>query len=134
MIAPYPRLQVDVAEQLACFAATHAPSPNLVGANESRSTIGGERRFNGLLERERSDMIDTFKKAIRSSAEVVKGFYLTVDADFVLYLTARTMEDHEQFTRRSFYENSDIKGFKTMVIMNRVKTGFAIPISSPAED
>ncbi len=86
------------------------------------------------LERERSDIIDRFKKAIKSSAEVVNGFYVTGDADFVLYITARTMEDYEQFTRRFFYENPDIKAVKTMVIMDRVKSGFAIPIEIPAEE
>lgn len=86
------------------------------------------------LERERSDIIDKFKKAIKSSVEVVNGFYVTGDADFVLYVTARSMEDYEQFTRRFFYENRDIKGVKTMVIMDRVKTGFAIPIEIPPED
>ncbi|MBM7487837.1 Lrp/AsnC family leucine-responsive transcriptional regulator [Bradyrhizobium sp. USDA 3686] len=45
------------------------------------------------LERERSDIIDRFKNAIKSSAEVVNGFYVTRDADFVLYITARTMDD-----------------------------------------
>ncbi|MCP3441181.1 Lrp/AsnC family transcriptional regulator [Bradyrhizobium sp. CCGUVB14] len=85
------------------------------------------------LERERSDIIDKFKKTIKSSVEVVNGFYVTGDADFVLYVTARTMEDYELFTRRFFYENSDIKGFKTMVIMDRVKAGFAIPIEVPPE-
>lgn len=86
------------------------------------------------LERERSDIIDRFKKAIKSSAEVVNGFYVTGDADFALYITARSMEDYEQFTRRFFYENSNIKGFKTMVIVDRVKAGFAIPIEAPSED
>ncbi|WP_441258708.1 Lrp/AsnC family transcriptional regulator [Bradyrhizobium sp. 521_C7_N1_3] len=86
------------------------------------------------LERERSDIIDKFKKAIKSSVDVVNGFYVTGEADFVLYITARTMEDYEQFTRRFFYENADIKGFKTMVIMDRVKAGFAIPIDVSSED
>ncbi|MGR4932686.1 Lrp/AsnC family transcriptional regulator [Bradyrhizobium sp. CAR08] len=86
------------------------------------------------LERERSDIIDRFKKAIRSSAEVVHGFYVTGDADFVLYVTARSMEDYEQFTRRFFYENPDIKAVKTMVIMDRVKAGFAVPIEIPPHD
>jgi hypothetical protein len=47
MITPHPRLQVDVAEQLArsIVAAAHAPPPNLVGANESRSSVGDERLF-----------------------------------------------------------------------------------------
>lgn len=44
-------------------------------------------------ERERSDIIDKFKKAIRSTVEVVNGFYVTGDTDFALYITARTMDD-----------------------------------------
>ncbi|WP_271552885.1 hypothetical protein, partial [Bradyrhizobium sp. CCBAU 45394] len=51
MITPHPRLQVNVAEQLArsIVPAAHAPSPNLVGANESRSPVDGECLFNSLL-------------------------------------------------------------------------------------
>ncbi|WP_407166010.1 Lrp/AsnC family transcriptional regulator [Bradyrhizobium sp. ORS 111] len=86
------------------------------------------------LERERSDIIDRFKKAIKSSDDVVNGFYVTGDADFVLYTTARTMEEYEQFTRQFFYKNPDIKGFKTMVILDRVKAGFAVPIEGAPED
>ncbi|MDE2473016.1 MAG: hypothetical protein KGL35_30970, partial [Bradyrhizobium sp.] len=39
--------KVNIAEQLACsiVVAAHAPPPNLVGANESRSPLGGERLF-----------------------------------------------------------------------------------------
>lgn len=80
------------------------------------------------LERERADIVDRFKAAIRATSEVMIGFYVTGDADFVLVVTARDMEDYERFTRRFFYENHDIKGFKTMVVMDRVKASFAIPI------
>lgn len=62
------------------------------------------------------------------------GFTSLAMLYFVLYVTARTMEDYEQFTRRFFYENADIKGFKTMVIIDRVKAGFAIPIEAPSEE
>lgn len=86
------------------------------------------------LERERSDIIDRFKKAIKSSAEIVNGFYVTGDADFVLYVTATNMEEYEEFTRRFFYVNPDIKGFKTMVVLDRVKAGFAIPVEPPCEE
>jgi Lrp/AsnC family leucine-responsive transcriptional regulator len=85
------------------------------------------------LERERADIIDKFKKSIKSSLEVVNGYYVTGEADFVLYVTTQTMEDYEQFTRKFFYGNPDIKGVKTMVIIDRVKTGFAIPIEAPPE-
>ncbi|WP_051447530.1 Lrp/AsnC family transcriptional regulator [Rhizobium leguminosarum] len=80
------------------------------------------------LERERADIVDRFKNAIRSTREVMLGFYVTGDADFMLVITAKSMEDYEQFTRRFFYENPDIKGFKTMVVMDRVKASFEFPI------
>ena len=80
------------------------------------------------LERERADIVDKFKAAIRSTPEVMIGYYVTGDADFVLLITAKDMEDYESFTRRFFYENHDIKSFKTMVVMDRVKASFALPI------
>lgn len=81
------------------------------------------------LERERVDIVDRFKMAIRNTREVMIGYYVTGDADFILVITARDMEGYEQFTRRFFYENHDIKGFKTMVVMDRVKVGFDFPIT-----
>ncbi|WP_050399767.1 Lrp/AsnC family transcriptional regulator [Bradyrhizobium embrapense] len=85
------------------------------------------------LERERADIIDRFKKAIKSSIDIVSGFYVTGDADFALYITAKSMEDYEQFTRKFFYSNPDIKGVKTMVVLDRVKAGFALPIEADCE-
>jgi hypothetical protein len=41
MITPHPRLQINVAKQLARSA--HAPSPKLIEANESWSPVSGER-------------------------------------------------------------------------------------------
>jgi Lrp/AsnC family leucine-responsive transcriptional regulator len=86
------------------------------------------------LERERTDIIDRFKKAIRSTSEIMIGLYVTGEADFALLVTARDMQDYEQFTRRFFYENPDIKGFKTMVVMDRVKASFVLPISTFEEN
>ncbi|WP_407175661.1 Lrp/AsnC family transcriptional regulator [Bradyrhizobium sp. STM 3562] len=83
------------------------------------------------LERKRSDVIEKLNKAIKASVDVVNGFYIAGDADLALYITARTMEDYELFARRFFHENPEIRNFKTMVVMNRVKTGFAIPVEMP---
>lgn len=80
------------------------------------------------LERERADIVDRFKQSLRDTPEVMHGYYVTGESDFVLIVTARSMEDYEGFTRKFFYENPDIKGFKTMVVMDRVKTGLSVPI------
>ncbi|MGY4408252.1 Lrp/AsnC family transcriptional regulator [Bradyrhizobium sp. USDA 3315] len=85
------------------------------------------------LDRDSPDIMQRFKKAIKSSPEIVSGCSVTGEPDFLLYVTARSMEDYDQFTQRFFYQNSDIKSFKTMVILDRVKAGFAVPIEVPCE-
>src|SRR5580704_10645482 len=66
------------------------------------------------LERERADIIDRFKSAIRDTREIMSGYYVTGEADFVLIVSAKSMEDYEAWSRRFFYENHDVKGFETM--------------------
>ncbi len=85
------------------------------------------------LERERADIIDRFKKSIRATPEVMNGYYVTGDADFLLLVTTPDIEAYELFTRRFFYENPDIKNFKTMVVMDRVKIGFGLALDAEAE-
>ncbi|TIU07494.1 MAG: Lrp/AsnC family transcriptional regulator, partial [Mesorhizobium sp.] len=85
------------------------------------------------LERERADIIDKFKRDIKASPEIATGFYITGEADFVLYITARSMEDYEQFTRKFFYQNAHIKSLKTMVVVDRVKATFSVPIEDPED-
>jgi Lrp/AsnC family leucine-responsive transcriptional regulator len=86
------------------------------------------------LERERADIIDRFKRSIRTAPEVMNGYFVTGEADFVLVVTTKNMEDYESFTQRFFYGNSDIKSVKTMVVMDRVKVGFALPLEAAGAD
>ncbi len=79
------------------------------------------------LERERSDIIDRFKRSVREVPEIMSAYYVTGDTDFILMISARDMQDYENFTRNFFYDNPDIKGFKTTVVMDRIKTSFYIP-------
>jgi DNA-binding Lrp family transcriptional regulator len=80
------------------------------------------------LERERSDIIDRFKKSVRDCAAVQSAYYVTGETDFVLIVTAKDMEDYEGFTRDFLYNNLDIKGFKTTVVMDRIKASFELPL------
>lgn len=82
------------------------------------------------LERERAEIIRRFKRSIRDAPEIMSGMYVTGEVDFALVVTAKSMEDYEAFAARFFYDNPDIKGFKTMVVMDRVKVGFALPIEA----
>lgn len=81
------------------------------------------------LERERVDLIEEFKKSMMKTSEVMQCYYVTGDADFVLVVTAVDMSDYEEFTKRFFFENTNVRKFTTLVVMNRVKFGTAIPIT-----
>jgi Lrp/AsnC family transcriptional regulator, leucine-responsive regulatory protein len=80
------------------------------------------------LARERSDIIDRFKRAVRDRPEVMSAYYVTGETDFVLVVSAIDMTDYETFTRDFFYNNTDIKGFKTTVVMDRIKASFSLPL------
>jgi len=79
------------------------------------------------LERERPDIIDRFKQTIRDTPQLMAGYLVTGDADFVLVVTTEDIERYEHFTRRFFHSNPDIKWYKTLVALDRVKASFALP-------
>lgn len=80
------------------------------------------------LEREHPEIIKNFKDSMRNMPEVMQCLYVTGDPDFVLILTARSMEHYEEFTQRFFFENPNIKRFQTSVVMDRVKMGLSVPL------
>lgn len=80
------------------------------------------------LERDRRDIVHNFKKAITQNPRIISGFYTTGEADFVLLVASRSLADYESFTQDFFWENPNIKNFKTMVVLDKVKCGFELPI------
>ena len=80
------------------------------------------------LERDRRDIVHSFKSAIAKNPRILQAFYTTGDTDFVLLVVSRTLADYEKFTQTFFWESPHIKSFKTMVVMENVKLGFELPI------
>jgi Lrp/AsnC family leucine-responsive transcriptional regulator len=98
-------------------------NPKSIGQNVAMIVLVG-------LDRDSSHIIDRFKNSIRATPQVMAGYMVTGDADFVLIITTEDMERYEVFTRSFFYGNPDIKWFKTMVVLDRVKASFALPIDA----
>ncbi|WP_354126659.1 Lrp/AsnC family transcriptional regulator [Bradyrhizobium sp. RT9b] len=84
------------------------------------------------FERGRADIIDGFKQAMRKVTDVMSAFCVAGQADFVLLVTANDVESYEDFTRRLVGEHPNIKRLETMIILDRVKAGFTVPIASVA--
>jgi Lrp/AsnC family transcriptional regulator, leucine-responsive regulatory protein len=80
------------------------------------------------VESERVDLLDAAKISFAAAPEVQQCYYVTGEADFILVVTVPAMSAYEALTRRLFFENSNVKRFRTLVVMDRVKVGLAIPI------
>lgn len=80
------------------------------------------------LESEQPEYLDQFKKIMRNTPEVMQCFYVTGNSDFIVILTAKNMKAYEEFTRKFFFENRNIKRFQTNVVMDEVKLGLSIPV------
>lgn len=79
------------------------------------------------LERETLHQLDAFKRRAKADPQVQQCYYVTGEADFILVCTARDMEDFEALTHRLFFDDSNVRRFRTSVVMERTKVGLKIP-------
>ena len=66
--------------------------------------------------------------SMQAAAEVMQCYYVTGNADFIVILTARDMKDYDDFTRRHFFQNSNVRRFRTNVVMDSVKVTLSVPL------
>lgn len=80
------------------------------------------------VEREQPQLLGEFRRSMMQIAEVMQCYYVTGDADFVLVVNVRDMEEYESFTNRFLFENRNVRRFQTMVVMNKVKFSTKVPV------
>jgi len=80
------------------------------------------------LDQERRANLEHFKARMQAAPEVMQCYYVTGNADFILIVSARDMADFENFTIEHFIDEENILRFQTSAVMNRVKTGFSMPV------
>ncbi len=81
-----------------------------------------------IMERDKLIDVEEAKETFRNAPEVQQCYYVTGNADFMLVILVPSMHDYELVTHRLFFNNPNIKNFKTYVCMNLVKTGISLPI------
>lgn len=80
------------------------------------------------LVSETLDEIDRVKRRFRDAPEVQQCCYVTGEADFMLVLVVESMAAYEDFTRRMFFQDGNVRKFRTFVSMDRVKSGLALKL------
>ena len=79
------------------------------------------------LERERAEQIDAFRRKVTAEPQVQQGYYVTGEGDFVVVAVARDMDDFEALTRRLFFDDPNVRRFRTSVVMGRAFRSLAVP-------
>jgi DNA-binding Lrp family transcriptional regulator len=49
------------------------------------------------------------------------------ECDFVLIMLVKNMEQYTELTAQLFFENDNVKRFKTLVSMSNIKVGMEVP-------
>ena len=80
------------------------------------------------LERESVHQLDDFRRKMRADDQVQQCYYITGEADFALIVLAHDMDDFQRLTQRLFFEDQNIKRFRTSVVMDRTKVGMDVPV------
>lgn len=73
------------------------------------------------LDRERLDLVDEFKRAMRAAPEVNQCYMVTGSADFVLMVTVEDVEAFDTFVKQRLYTNANVRKFQSMITLDRVK-------------
>jgi len=75
-----------------------------------------------------SKVIDSFKFLMSECVEVMQCYYVTGTYDFVIIVNTKDMKDYEDFSKKYFMDNPDVKQFYTHVVMDKVKVGYSVNI------
>ncbi|RQS13060.1 Lrp/AsnC family transcriptional regulator [Burkholderia sp. Bp9002] len=84
------------------------------------------------VESEQIDLLDAMKRTFEQCPQVQQCYYVTGEWDFVLILVVRDMDQYNALTRKLFFANNNVKRFKTLVSMGRVKVGLGVPVDEDA--
>jgi len=85
------------------------------------------------LERERADQIDQFRRKAMREPQVQQCYYVTGEGDFVIIALARSMDDFEALTRRLFFDDQNVRRFRTSVVMGKSFRTLAVPATYGAD-
>lgn len=80
------------------------------------------------LERERLSELEKFKKRVLSEPLVQQCYYVTGEFDFILICMCPDVDRFKLLTHRLFFDNPNVKRFRTSLVMDRTKVSLTVPI------
>ncbi|MGC5747448.1 Lrp/AsnC family transcriptional regulator [Gluconobacter sp. NFX36] len=81
-----------------------------------------------MLTDERIQTVDAAKALFRAAPEVQQCYYVTGGVSFMLIIVSQDMTTYEETTRRLFAQNEAVASYRSLIALDRVKTGSEILI------
>lgn len=86
---------------------------------------------NVRLEREDGPSVRAFVERVRSHPYVIQFHFVTGTPDYIILLSARTMEDYDAFLQEHLVSDPLVVMSETNVVIRPLKMSTAIPIDEP---
>jgi Lrp/AsnC family leucine-responsive transcriptional regulator len=80
------------------------------------------------LTNDRSSTVARAKALFSEAPEIQQCYRVTGIAGFIVILLVPSMEEYERRTARLFADNELIQSYRTIVVLDRVKTGMTLPL------
>jgi len=80
------------------------------------------------VESEQLHELDTTRKIFEGCPYVQQCYYVTGEWDFVLIFVIESMDKYNDLTRDLFFQNPNVKRFKTLVSMSKVKASMMLAL------
>ncbi|MGV3709576.1 MAG: Lrp/AsnC family transcriptional regulator [Gemmatimonas sp.] len=85
------------------------------------------------LRNDRSTIVNPINKLFQSIPEIQQCDYVTGAGGFILVMIVPDMTSYEELSTRLFADNESVDTYRTLVVLDRVKTDTAIPIPDLAQ-
>lgn len=76
---------------------------------------------NITLEKQREDLLANFERKMLEHPEVLQCYFVSGDTDYFLVMHVADMQHYNDFARRVFANEPNIKVFRSSFCMNRIK-------------
>lgn len=77
---------------------------------------------------EQPHRVAPFRRRVQDDPAVQQCYAITGDADFLLILTAASMEEYEAISERLFGNDDNIERYRTAVALSTLKRGLDVPL------
>lgn len=80
------------------------------------------------LDQQNTALLKMFESLMRGEDDVMACYEVAGEFDFMLVVTAASMEAYHEFTRRVFTSNNNVRNYKSLFAMNCAKFETKVPL------